>query len=149
MTPEQYFHDVAEPTVDEFMAEPTCVRRALLACMACYHVIDALAVRRRRTALQVYNDLLPRQPKLRVIKAVALLAKHVEPTQPGFNEVRSEHLRPASGAAFSDGSYYSDGSTHAGTRKVVVLRSPGFSKSDLTHALQDAMVFLKEEVATS
>lgn len=146
MTPNQYFQTIAEPTVAEFLEDATSVRRTLLACMACYHVIDALAVQRGRKPEQIYRELVAEQPSLRTIKAVALLAKHVEPTQAGF-EIRSDHLKPGSGAAFSDGSYFSDGSTFAGTRKVVVLQSPGFSKTDLTHALRDVMAFLKVVVA--
>jgi len=113
--------------------------------MACYHVIDALAVQRNQEPARIYKEFAAQLPKFRIIKAVALLAKHIEPRQAGF-EIRSDHLKTASGAAFSDGSYFSDGSTFAGTRKVVTLQSPSFSKTDLTHALRDVMAFLKTEV---
>ena len=147
MTPKQYFEEVAEPTVAEFLLEPTSVRLTLLACMTCYHVIDALAVDRgRRKASKLYDELVLEQPSLRIIKAVALLAKHVEPNQAGF-QVRSDHLKKSSGAAFSDGTYYSDGTSHAGSRDVVVLQSPGFSKTDLSHALSKSMSFLKAQIA--
>ena len=147
MTPDEYFHTIAEPTVAEFLAEPTSVRRALLACMACYHVIDALAVQRAMKPEQIYPEMVAQQPSLLVIKAVALLAKHVQPTQSGFDETRFNHLNPDLGAAFSDGAYFDDGSTWADMPEVVVLESPNFSKTDLTHALQEVMAFWKKMTA--
>lgn len=143
MTPAAYLDLIAEPTLEEAIADPTSVRRVMLACMACHHVMDAFAVVDRRKPEQVYKDFVLEHPGLRVVKAVALVAKHIEPEQRDFANVRTNHIRKAKGAAFSDGSYFSDGSTFSDAREVVTLQSPDFSKADLLHALQDAVAFLR------
>jgi hypothetical protein len=39
----KYLKDVVDPTIEEFAKEPASARRALLACIALYHVSDYLA----------------------------------------------------------------------------------------------------------
>jgi hypothetical protein len=118
--------------------------------MTCYHVIDAFAAQRaprKPDPDKIYKEVVTEQPSLRIIKAVALLAKHVKPTQTGFHEIRSDHLEPGAGAAFDDGAYFDDGSSWADMPEVVVLETPGLSKTDLTHALQEVMTFWRKMAA--
>jgi hypothetical protein len=54
---ERYLNEIVEPTIKDFEADPTSVRRAFLACVVVFHGIDYLAYPRKRpsTLRQQFN----------------------------------------------------------------------------------------------
>ena len=55
--PADYFREIVEPTIGEFIAEPKDVRRAYLACVVTFHFADAAAVHTKRKPHQVEDEL--------------------------------------------------------------------------------------------
>ena len=43
MDPKQYADEIVDPTIAEFESEPRSRRRAFLACVAAFHMIDYIA----------------------------------------------------------------------------------------------------------
>ena len=143
MAPAAYLQSIILPTYAEFQASPEDRRRAMLAAMVCYHMVDCIArAEGEKDEAKVYARHLARCPSLRTAKAVALAAKHIEVAQPDLRGVRLADVTVGRGAAFSDGSYYSDGSSHSDAPSRAVLEASGqVRKSDLTHVLRDVVEY--------
>ena len=143
MNPKDYFIELVEPTYREFLTDETDVRRAILACMVTYHMVDAIAVERDIEPRVAFAEIAAACPTYSVIKSICLAAKHISPTQKGFEDHRLDRVRRGRGAAFSDGSYFSDGSTFAEHRDAVVLDPASGRLRDVSHALRASISHLR------
>lgn len=70
-----YLATIVEPTIAEFEAEPTSVRRAFLACVVTFHTIDRLAWPKRSRGLRA--KLRETSRDFAVVDDVAHAMKHV------------------------------------------------------------------------
>jgi hypothetical protein len=147
MSPKIYFDEVIAPTYREFQSDPTNVRRAMLACVVAYHIVDVIAVVHDELPSKWYNEFQSRCREFEVIKAIALVTKHIEPEQQGFQGLSPSNLSVGHGAAFSDGSYYSDGSSHSDATDVVVLSDGKSRMNDVAHSLAAVIAFTKSQFA--
>ena len=143
MTPQEYLAIIVEPTCQEFFESPLDTRKAILASLVTYHVIDAIAVAEgANNESAVYDRLLRDCPQLRELKGTALAAKHIHPRQNGFSDFRLENVRAGRSAAFSDGSYYSDGTSHSDAHDAAVLMNTS-KHVDIEHTVRTVMTFWK------
>jgi hypothetical protein len=138
MKPSDYVTNIVEPTIDEFEAEPTSVRRAYQACVVTWHFADCV---REATSLElrkIRDDLESSCATFYMIGALANLSKHFR-LDPRRNRVlisdSDVHVGP--GAAFSDGTYWSDGTSWADSPDVV-RATKGGHPVDVLHCLHSA-----------
>jgi len=143
MPPKAYFERMVLPTYEEFLADNTNVRRAMLACMATHHLMDAIGMEASRKATDVYKELETQCPALNTVKAVCLVAKHIVPTQSGFKKYTIDHVKRGRGAAFSDGTYFNDGTTFADSPETIVLSPSQTDISDVSKALDAAVDYFR------
>ena len=59
MDAKQFADETVEPTITEFEREPSSRRRAFLACVATFHLIDYLAPRETRDAATKVSTRVP------------------------------------------------------------------------------------------
>lgn len=60
MTPDEYFRQIVEPTINEMAANRSSMRHAIIACFATFHTLDYLAGNRRRAVVRgEYRRLSP------------------------------------------------------------------------------------------
>jgi hypothetical protein len=113
MTPAEYFHELVEPTIAEFEANPASVRHAYAACMFAYHFADAVAVHAGRSKSQVRKELAALATEFWTVEGIATVAKHLEATTtPVKPRIGDTHLGQA--AAFASGAYWASGASWAG-----------------------------------
>lgn len=146
MSPPEYYRDVIVPTYTEYLSDRANIRRAMLAAMVTYHFADYLAVARGdKNTRKVDAELIAACPAFEKIKAVCLASKHCVSDQTGL---AAADLRRGRGAAFSDGTYFSDGSTFAGTPNSVVAGGT-LGRVDLHHALKTAVAEIQRRVGAA
>ena len=59
--------------------------------------------------------------------------------------IRDRHIERGRAAAFSDGSYYSDGTTHSDMSETVIVTTPDGIKHDILHTCGTVLVSLESE----
>jgi hypothetical protein len=72
MDAKTYIDEIVEPTIREYEADPTCRRRAFLACVAAYHTIDYMGKKSLRQQFRRECD------DFRIVDKIAHAFKHVE-----------------------------------------------------------------------
>ncbi|WP_147395520.1 hypothetical protein [Altericroceibacterium spongiae] len=125
--------ELAAPLCRRFEAEPSFYDLAISACIVLYHFADVVAHVRGGKSHDVAEEIALKVPAFHTIRAIANAGKHVELTRHPKSELvglRAEHLVRGNGAAFSDGSYYSDGTTQSGARETVVVATPDGQKHE-------------------
>jgi hypothetical protein len=127
MKPSEYFRDLVEPTIAEFEKEPESVRRAYAACVFTYHFADAAAVHSGRKSHQIADELTGMTPAFGLVRDIANLTKHLvlDPKRPGnkgrpLPRMPDTHVGPE--AAFTDGTFFSDGTSWSDSKPVVRTR---------------------------
>lgn len=134
--PEVYISELAEPLCRRFQAEPTSYELAISSCIVLYHFADVVAYVRSAKPHAIADEIAKVIPDFDTIRAIANAGKHVELTRHPKSELvglRAEDLVRGRGAAFSDGSYYCDGSTHSDAPDTVVVETPDGRKHDVLH----------------
>jgi hypothetical protein len=124
MKPSAYFHELVEPAIAEFEANPTSIRHAYAACMFAWHFADAVLVRTghgphasrkaKGDALEAIRSCiaaLANPPTaFGTIAGIANMVKHLEVTDPRLPvkpKPEDTHVGPE--AAWSDdGTYWLD-----------------------------------------
>lgn len=145
--PEVYISDLAEPLCRRFQAEPISYDLAIANCIILYHFADVVAYVRGAKAHEIADEIAKQIPAFHTVRAIANAGKHVELTRHPKSELvglRAEHLIIGKSAAFSDGAYYSDGSTHSDARETVVVETPDGEKHDVLHICVSVLDALKE-----
>lgn len=134
--PQVYIQDLARPLCERFRAEPTSYELAVSSCVILYHFADVIAYVRGKKAYEAADMIAETIPEFSTIRALANAGKHVELTRHPNNELiglRAEDLVRDRAAAFSDGSYFSDGTTFADMPETVVVTTPDGVKHDVLH----------------
>jgi hypothetical protein len=79
----RYIEVIVEPTFEEFRRNPTCVRRAFLACVVIYHAVDRAAHPANSGNLKkVWRE------KSHDFKLVEIVANHFKHVRSGDEDVR-------------------------------------------------------------
>lgn len=140
MKPSEYFRELVEPAIVEFENDSTNIRRAYAASVFTYHFADAAAVYLRRDRTGIEEDLERLTPAFALIRAIATMSKHLL-LDPKRNKgrpmprIQDTHIGQA--AAFSDGSFFSDGSSWTNNRNVVRTRDDNNRLVDIRWCLRE------------
>ena len=141
MEPNEYFYNIVEPTVAEFLSRPEDKRLAFLACVVVLHLRDCLAAARGEVGCNVAMRDLLNVKYYALISDIGNIAKHIEldPTRPVNRErhlIRQNDLHVGGSAAFSDGTYFSDGTGFSDARPVMRITIEDGRVVDLSYALR-------------
>jgi hypothetical protein len=135
VTPSEYFRELVEPTIAEFEANPTSVRRAYAACVFAYHFADTVHVHTGRSKTQVRKELAALAAEFWTVEGVATVAKHLEAARTTVKpKVEDTHLGQA--AAFASGAYWASGASWAGMPTVVRTRNDTGHPVDVLHCIR-------------
>lgn len=140
--------ELAAPLCRRFEAEPNAYDLAISTCIILYHFADVVAHVRSSKPHEVAEEIAAKVPDFHTIRAIANAGKHVELTRhpkPGLVGLRAEHLVRRKGAAFTDGSYYSDGTTHSDARETIVVATPDGKKHDVLSVCVSVLAALYRE----
>lgn len=146
--PQVYMDELAEPLCRRFEAEPTAYDLAISACIVLYHFADVVAHVRSSTAHLIAEEIAAKVSAFHTVRAIANAGKHVELTRHPNSELvglRAEHLIRGKGAAFSDGTYYSDGTTHTEARETIVVETPDGNMHDVLRVCMSVLSALRRE----
>lgn len=146
--PQVYMDDLAAPLCRRFEAEPTAYDLAISTCIILYHFADVVAHVRSGKPHDVAEEIAAKVPAFHTIRAIANASKHVELTRHPKSELvglRAEHLVRGKAAAFDDGSYYSDGTTHSDAGETVVVATPDGEKHDVLHVCMSVLTAISKE----
>ncbi|MDJ0643138.1 MAG: hypothetical protein QNJ15_09990 [Erythrobacter sp.] len=127
---------LAGPLLKRFQAEPESYDLAIATCIVLYHFSDVVGYVRGQNGGQMANHISKKVPEFHTIRALANAGKHVVLTHHPVSELvglRAEDLQHGRGAAFSDGTFLSDGSTFSDAPKTVVVETPDGRKHDVLH----------------
>lgn len=119
---------------------------AISCCIILFHFADVVAHVRRSKPHQIAEEIAKTIPKFHTVRAIANAGKHVELTRhpkPELIGLRAEHLAKGKSAAFSDGSYFSDGTSWSDMRETVVVEMPDGTRHDVLHlctSVLDALI---------
>ena len=144
MTATDYVISIVDPTSAEFEVEPASVRRAYQACAATWHFADCV---KEATLLELHKirvDLEAKCGTFNMIGDLANLSKHFR-LDPRPNRVlitlSDIHVGPA--AAFTDGSYWSDGTAWTDSPDVV-RAAKGGQPVDVLHFVRLARAAIRQ-----
>lgn len=144
--PKVYLSELAEPLCRRFEAEPTSYELAIASCIMLFHYADVVAHVRRQTPYDIAGEIAVAVPAFHTVRAIANAGKHVELTRHPVSELiglRAEHLNRGKGAAFSDRSFYSDGTSHSDAAETIVVETPDGQKHDVLHVCRAVLGGLK------
>ena len=144
--PQVYMDELASPLCCGFEADPSAYDLAISICIILYHFADVVAHVRSGTPHATAEEIAAKVPAFHTVRAIANAGKHVELTRHPNSELiglRAEHLIRGRGAAFSDGTYYSEGTTHSDARETVVVETPDGKKHDVLHVCTSVLAALK------
>lgn len=137
--PVEYFNLLVTPSVERFLEKSTEFDLCFSACIFLTHFADVYAQHSGRSLSKVREEMRAASPSFDIVYAVGTAAKHVTINNPEFGTLKglmAEHAHVAGGAAFSDGTYYSDGATHDDAPHVVRVKTPNGDWHDLTHEVK-------------
>nr|WP_312164032.1 hypothetical protein [Brevundimonas diminuta] len=145
--PEVYLAELAEPLCRRFEAEPTSYDLAIASCIILFHYADVVAHVRAGKAPAIADQIALAVPAFHTVRAIANAGKHVELTRHPVKALvglRAEHLTRGKGAAFSDSSFFSDGTTWSDMPETVVVETPDGTKHDVLHVCLTVLTALIE-----
>jgi hypothetical protein len=146
MTPREYFIDICRPTLEEFRAEPTSLRRAWTAASSLYHLQDWVAQFRGVEVSIVRREFQDGFPEFQALADISNASKHFKLDRDGpRKDLSATDFRVGSGAAFSDDSYFSDGSSFSDMPDVVRVEFAG-QLIDVLHLCGQAATYLETKV---
>ena len=125
MKPTIYFSEFLVPSIKDFEMEPQNVRRAYLACLVSYHFADVAHVhlKRGKSLKDVRAEIADISTAFWAIEGIANMAKHIELLDKKLRVrpiIGSAHV--GASAAFTDGTYGSDGTSWTDSKAVVRVR---------------------------
>ncbi len=85
MDAKQYMDEIVDPTIADFVANPTSRRHAFLACVVTFHTVDYLI--RPKSPASRRKSFADLSPEYRVVDRVTHAFKHVESRDNGDRKV--------------------------------------------------------------
>ena len=147
MTPKQYVDEICRPNVQEFVREPTSVRRAWAACVSLYHFVDYAAADQRMTVKSLSDKFAKGFSDFKKLEAVANASKHFQIDRNGPRKgLSSANFKTGKGAAFSDGTYFSDGTTFTDACDVIRVEFDG-EVIDIVSLCRRGLAFIETQMA--
>jgi hypothetical protein len=125
--PSVYFDLLLDPALRRFDQEPDQYDLAFAACVALDNVAELYSRQEGIGTGAARKKLVALVPDFAKVSAIANAFKHFELSSSHhgiYVGTRSEDAVIDAGAAFSDGSYYSDGTSHDDAMDVVVMNLP-------------------------
>ncbi len=119
----EYWSRIVRPLIGRFELEPTSIELAFAACIAVYHVKDYLPL---KLDLR-YSWLIDDNDNFSMIFAIASAAKHLEAQDKRHSALiglRADSADIGLSAAFTDGTYFSDGTSWNDMPNVVRVKKP-------------------------
>jgi hypothetical protein len=132
MTPAEYITIVCEPEVAALVDDPTSVRRAMVAAIVLFHVCDHLGEGDEQKTKATKANIGLAFPQFQGVADIANASKHAVRSSGARKGLSVGDMRVGRAAAFSDGSYYSDGSTHSDAPDVIRVEFNG-EQIDVVH----------------
>lgn len=146
MNPRQYLEEIVESNVADLVAEPTLVRRAWIATISLFHIEDYLAgARKLKAKSSLRSELDLEFPQFAIVRDTANANKHFELDRGPRRGLSSRNLTIGKSAAFSDGSYFSDGTSFA-ERDDVARIEYGSELVDVVHLCTTCLEYLRTKV---
>jgi hypothetical protein len=130
MKVDEYWARIVKPLIGRFELEPTSIDLAFAACIAVYHVKDYLPLQPDIKNSWLIND----NDNFSIIFAVASAAKHLEAQDVRHSALvglRADSADIGKSAAFTDGTYFSDGTSWSDMPNVVRVRKPDGTPIDV------------------
>lgn len=146
--PKVYLEELARPLCNRFAAEPASYELAISSCIIIYHFSDVLGYVREKPQYETCSIIIEKIPKFETIQALANAGKHVELTRhknKALVGLRAEDIKRGKAAAFSDGAYFSDGSSWAEMPETVVVTTPDGRKHDVLHTCLEVLKALEDD----
>jgi hypothetical protein len=137
----EYLEVICKPLVFAFCQDPTAVSKAWAAVVALGQFADYLAANRQISKREARSLVEAIFPRFDLISDIGNASKHFalddprRTSRPGYS---ISHLKVGPSAAFSDGSFYSDGSSHAESDDVI-RADYGREYVDLQHLCSDCL----------
>ena len=122
MKPRQFFDEICVPSVNDFAVEPTSLRRAWVAVIALFHFSDYVAGGSRGTLKAVIKNFCQEFPKYDLAVDLANASKHFELDVGARKGLSVQHLEVGPEAAFTDNTYYDDGTSHSDAGDVIRVK---------------------------
>jgi hypothetical protein len=134
MTPQEFLDLICRPNVLAFEGEPTSISKAWSAVVALGQFADCYAKDRGITVLTARADIEKEFRRFGLLTDVSVANKHfeVKRKQSGRMGLSIKHQGIGKGAAYSDGTYHSDGTSFAEHPDVVRIDF-GSEHVDLLH----------------
>jgi hypothetical protein len=125
VTPREYLDIICRPSFEEFRAEPSSIRKAWIAAAALYHFADYFEKSRNEEKATIRKRLADAFPKFQQLADIANASKHLELDRGPRTGLAARHFGIGNRAAFSDGTYFSDGTTLSGAREGIRVEFNG------------------------
>jgi hypothetical protein len=139
MDVQTYIRQIVEPTINEYETEPTSIRRAFLACVVTYHIIDYLTYPkkkpgdRRQKFRQSSNEFA-------IIDRVAHALKHVTTGNPN-----APHNQPLASGDVISGPPFTAGMPVGLPLRLETVALPHEGVLDLLSTVKLALKFLRTQ----
>lgn len=145
MKPRQFFEEICEPSVKDLINEPSR-RRAWVAIIALFHFSDYLAASRATTLKSVKAEFYSEFPRFELVRDIANASKHFKLNREGSRKGLSvKHTTIGTGAAFSDETNYSDGTSHIDDADVVRVEFRG-ELIDVIGICKECLEYLRTKI---
>lgn len=133
-TPELYLENIIKPMVRRFEADPTAYDLGFACCVFLYHFCDVVCAQSGGTPGDIKKQIATKDRNFDLVHAVAVAAKHVfvsDKRLAGYVGLRSDDADIGRRAPFSDGSFFSDGTSFSEMPPAIRVKSPDGRWHDL------------------
>ncbi len=149
-TPKLYLDNIVKPMVRRLETETAAYDLAFSCCVLVYHFCDVLAKATGEKVGAVRNRIVAADKNFEIVHAVVVAAKHVTVSDRVFGNyvgLRSDDAEIGSAAAFSDGSFFDDGSSFSDMPDVVRIKTPDGAWHDLLYVAKSCERTLEDFVS--
>lgn len=143
--PKNYIEHVMSPMVRRFIDEPSAIDLAIASCIVISQIVDVLKEHGKRDQKDISNEVINVTLAFAIVRSVAEAAKHVEITYSRHGPLkglRIDDMHLGAEAAFTDGTYFSDGTSWSDSIDVVRIELPNgdiVNLSYLAHSVAQAL----------
>lgn len=149
MDHEIYFHVVVCEAIDACAQNQSSLWHAYAACTLTYHLHEHIAASFGVSATAILNEIKAEFPEMHELQAIATASKHGKSSNKNHKYIglTLSDIYVGKSAAFSDGTYFSDGSSYAEHPPSVVVATPDGSFKEVNGILASAKIKLSSYLA--